>query len=138
MISTLSDLQRWSRAFTVGTLLTRRTRLLQRRLFLTPAAALPLAGTGATATLVTRYGLGLADLSNMLGHNGVLPVDGYSAEMWSLPRGGTVVELLNSVAVCQGEFLADALNSSFAQLAFGPALYRTATTVVHCTPAPAG
>jgi D-alanyl-D-alanine carboxypeptidase len=136
MISTLGDLQRWSRAFTAGKLLSRRTRHLQRRLFLTPAASAPLAGTGATATLVTRYGLGLADLSNMLGHNGFLPVDGYSAEMWSLPHGGTLVELLNSVAVCQGEFLADALNSSLAQVAFGRALYRTATTEVHCTPAP--
>jgi D-alanyl-D-alanine carboxypeptidase len=135
MVSTLRDLQKWSRAFTAGTLLSRRTRRLQRQMFLTPAAAPPLAGTGATATLVTRYGLGLANLSNMVGHNGFLPVDGYSAEMWSLPRGGTVVELLNSVAVCQGEFLADALNSSLAQVAFGRALYRTATTEVHCTPA---
>jgi D-alanyl-D-alanine carboxypeptidase len=136
MISTLRDLQRWSRAFTAGELLRQQTRRLQRKLLSPPAAVPPLAGTGVSATLVLQYGLGLADLSNMLGYNGFLPVDGYSAEMWSLPRGGgTVVVLLNSVALCEGEFLADALNSSLAQVAFGRALHRTGTTEVQCTPA---
>lgn len=133
MISTLRDLQKWSRAFAAGTLLSPRTRRLQRQLSLTPAAFEPLAHTGITTTLVLRYGLGVADLSNMLGHNGFLPVDGYSAEMWSLPGGrGTVIELFNSIALCQSEFLADAVNAALAQAAFGSALYRTAAGEVSC------
>jgi len=139
MISTVGDLQKWSKAFASGKLLSARTRRLQRQFSLTPDTSLPLAGTGVTTTLVVRYGLGLADLGNLRGHNGFLPVDGYSAEMWSLPRGrGTVISLFNSIAACEGDFLADAANSALAQAAFGSALYRTASAEITCAKAPAG
>jgi CubicO group peptidase (beta-lactamase class C family) len=140
MISTVGDLQKWARAFATGRLLSARTRRLQRQFAPTPDASPPLAGTGVATTMVVRYGLGMIDLSNLRGHNGFLPVDGYSAEMWALPGGRrTVVTLFNSIAACEGDFLADAADSALAQAAFGTALYRAAAAAgVECPKAPAG
>jgi D-alanyl-D-alanine carboxypeptidase len=140
MISTVRDLQKWSRAFATGRLLSPRTRRLQRQFALTPDTSPPLAGAGVPTTMVVRYGLGMIDLGNLRGHNGFLPVDGYSAEMWALPGGrSTVVTLFNSIADCEGDFLADAADSALAQAAFGTALYRTAASAeIRCAPAPAG
>jgi D-alanyl-D-alanine carboxypeptidase len=138
MISTLPDLQRWARDLADGALLTRRTARVRDRAVLTPDAAYPLAGSGVTTGLVVRYGLGLVDLSNLIGHNGFVPPSGYSAEMWALPHGrGTVVELFNSITLCDGgtEYVADAVNASLAQAAFGPHLYRVAVPEIGC---PAG
>lgn len=140
MISTVADLRKWSRAFAAGKLLSPRTRRLQRQFALTPDTSPPLAGAGVPTTMVVRYGLGMIDLGNLRGHNGFLPVDGYSAEMWALPGGrSTVVTLFNSITDCEGDFLADAADSALAQAAFGTALYRTAAPAeIRCAPAPAG
>jgi D-alanyl-D-alanine carboxypeptidase len=139
MISTLRDMQRWARDLARGALLSRRTRRIRDRVADTGVTDYPLAKTGVSTSLVLRYGLGLIRLSNLIGHNGFLPPDGYSAELWSLPSGrGTVVELLNSVAMCDGvEYLADAVNTSLVQAAFSPALYRVAGPELGCPPAPA-
>ena len=134
MISTLHDLQMWARDLAEGALLTPRTRRIRDQLMLTGVADYPLAGTGTTTGLVVRYGLGLIDLSNLVGHNGFISPDGYSAEMWSLPNGrGTIVELFNSLALCDNvEYLADAVNTSLAQAAFGSDLYRVASPEISC------
>jgi D-alanyl-D-alanine carboxypeptidase len=138
MISTLRDLQRWARDLARGALLVPRTSRVRDRVVDTGVTDYPLTGTGVSTSLVLRYGLGLTDLSNLLGHNGFVPPDGYSAEMWSLPRGrGTVVELFNSIATCEGaEYLADAVNTSLVQAVFAPALYRVAGPELGCPPAP--
>jgi D-alanyl-D-alanine carboxypeptidase len=141
MISTLHDLRMWARDLARGALLTPATRRIRNRLVLTGDAAYPLAGTGVTTGLVVRYGLGLIDMSNLIGHNGFVPPSGYSAEMWSLPGGrGTVVELFNSITYCSGDFeyIADAVNVSLAQAAFGPGLYRIAGPEIGCPAGPAG
>lgn len=127
VVSTLHDLQAWARALGTGALLKPRTQRLRLQLLNTGGVFSPLANTGVgNSGLAIEYGLGIADIGNMLGHNGEFDPPGFSAEMWYLPRRrGTVVVLLNSATPCGSELLADALNSSLSQIAFG----RSLTTV---------
>jgi D-alanyl-D-alanine carboxypeptidase len=137
VISTLHDLRIWARALGTGALLKRRTQ--RERLRLLPIVGdvfSPLAGTGINTGLQVSYGLGIAGLGGMLGHNG--EVLGYTADMWYIPRRhATVVVLFNSVAPCEGGLVMDAAAVSLAEAAFGGALKTVPTTPLTC-PVPTG
>ncbi|HEY7135372.1 MAG TPA: serine hydrolase domain-containing protein [Acidimicrobiia bacterium] len=97
MISTLPDIERWSRAFGSGELLSptmRRVRLqLQSLPGVGPFVGLPgfTNGTQYPAT----YGLGIAEVDNFVGHNGIF--GGFTSESWYDPAtGASIAILLNS------------------------------------------
>jgi D-alanyl-D-alanine carboxypeptidase len=128
VVSTLHDLQIWARALGTGALLTPRMQRLRLQLVQAGLSFGPLTGTSPTVGIAGGYGLGIADVGRMLGHNGEVP--GYTAEMWYLPSvNGTVVALFNNTTPCVqtpkvGDILADAAWVSLAQNAFGSSLQR--------------
>ena len=135
MVSTLGDLEVWARALATGALLKPSTQRLRLKLMgigsvelpLTnpPIDGLPVSGPPPTA-LAMGYGLGIIGAGGMLGHDGVLTIPGYSAELWYVPKvGGTVVVLMNSVTQCaDGPLLSSATSTSLAEMAFSRGLNR--------------
>ncbi len=151
MVSTLGDLEVWARALATGALLKPSTQRLRLKLMgigavelpLTnpPINGLPFSGPPPTA-LAMGYRLGIIGAGGMLGHNGVLTIPGYSAELWYAPKvGGTIVVLMNSVTQCaNGPLLSSATATSLAETAFGRGLNRISEpgfTGVTC-PMPSG
>jgi D-alanyl-D-alanine carboxypeptidase len=141
IISNLGDLRVWAKALATGTLLKSQTQQLRLQLLQTGGAFEPLAAAGSDAGLPLSYGLGVASLGGMLGHNGVqAPL--YTAEMWySPPQHGSVVVLFNTYTPCVlvsdpaagpvGE-LADSAAVSLAQIAYGASLMRVASSPLSC------
>jgi D-alanyl-D-alanine carboxypeptidase len=109
MISTLGDLERWARALGTGELLT--PSLQQQRLSFPAGPAVPFAplpGTGVSAILPGRYGLGIGSFGGLLGHNG--GTAGYQTDMFYLPaRNATIVLLINGTPASGGRAGNDAL-----------------------------
>jgi D-alanyl-D-alanine carboxypeptidase len=122
IVSTLHDLRIWARALAIGALLKPATQRLRLSMLSTGGASYPLVGSGFRSILPLSYGLGIARLGNLLGHNGELDPTGYTAEMWYLPRArASVIVLLNSVTQCAaGTLLSDALAATLSDVAFGP------------------
>jgi len=150
MVSTLHDLQIWSRAFGTGSLLRPSTRRLRAQYRVFPGAFGPLPNAGVPALPGTQtegtevslgptllYGLGIIDAGGMLGHNGVLAPPGYTADMWYLPsRHASVVVLLNSFDLCSGGTVSDATASALAQVSFGNGLQLSSIPInTSCNPA---
>jgi D-alanyl-D-alanine carboxypeptidase len=122
MVSTLHDLEIWAQALATGKLLKPATQRIRVNTDSLGASFYPLAGSGFRSTLPLSYGLGIARLGNLLGHNGEVDPFGYTAELWYLPRvHGSVIVLLNSITPCQYSTLSDALAATFSDVAFGPA-----------------
>jgi D-alanyl-D-alanine carboxypeptidase len=129
IVSTLHDLRIWARALGTGALLKPRTQRERLRLFPSGFALFPLSGFSLTTDLIGGYGLGIATAGGMRGHNGVLSVPGYTADLWYVPHvGGTVIVLLNSLTQCNLGTLPDMTAGTLATLAFGNRLLRTSTT----------
>lgn len=122
IVSTLHDLRIWARALATGRLLKPATQRARLRMLSTGGAFYPLAGSGFRSILPLSYGLGIARLGNMLGHNGALNPFGYTTDLWYLPRArASVIVLLNSIVPCAaGTSLSDALAATLADVAFGP------------------
>ncbi len=121
MVSTLHDLRIWDQALATGTLLKSATQRIRLNMVSLGAAFYPLAGSGFRSTLPLSYGLGIARLGNLIGHNGEVDPFGYTAELWYLPRlRGSVIVLLNSITPCQFSTLSDALAATLSDVAFGP------------------
>jgi D-alanyl-D-alanine carboxypeptidase len=126
MVSTLGDLELWAYALGTGELLT--PSLQQQRLSFPagPAAPFaPLPGTGVSAILPGRYGLGIGSFGGLLGHNG--GTTGYQADMFYLPaRNATIVVLINGTPASggrlQGDTLCDAAAISIAEIVLGSSL----------------
>jgi hypothetical protein len=76
-----------------------------------------LAGVGVPVNraLPVRYGLGIADAGNFLGHNGA--VNGFSADMWFEPHTGTTIVVLTNASVIASGQLADIADLMFASAA---------------------
>jgi D-alanyl-D-alanine carboxypeptidase len=140
VVSTLHDLQIWARALGTGALLTPSMQRLRLQLVKAGLSFAPLAGTSPTIGLAGGYGLGIADIGGMLGHNGEVP--GYTAEMWYLPSvKGTVVALFNNTTPCVqtpkvADILADTAWISLAQNAFGSSLQRFGLEAPYTCPVP--
>jgi CubicO group peptidase (beta-lactamase class C family) len=129
IISNVGDLQVWAKALGTGALLKPQTQRLRLQLMSIGTAFIPLAGTFFDAGLPLSYGLGIAGLGGLLGHNGAQsPL--YTSEMWYSPkRHGSVVVLYNSLTLCPtfpaGTFeLADETAVSLARIAYGASLSR--------------
>lgn len=144
IVTNLSDLQTWARALAVGSLLTPKTQRLRLHLLSTGFAFSPLGGTGISAGMPVSYGLGIASLGGLLGHNGA-EAPWYTSEMWySRRRHGSVVVLYNSYTPCitpghpaagtAGE-LADTTAVSLARIAYGSSTAGVAGTPLACLPA---
>jgi D-alanyl-D-alanine carboxypeptidase len=127
MISTLGDLELWAYALGTGELLT--PQLQQQRLSFPAGLAAsfaPLPGTGVSAILPGRYGLGIGSFGGLLGHNG--GTTGYEADMFYLPsRNATIVLLINGTpAQSNGHpesgSLSDAAAISIAEIVLGSSL----------------
>jgi D-alanyl-D-alanine carboxypeptidase len=122
MVSTLGDLQIWVRALGTGALLKPATQRLRLATAATGGQFYPLAGSGFRSTLPLSYGLGIAQIGNLVGHNGAIAPWGFTAETWYLPRTrGTLVVLLNSITPCTAGTLSDTLAATLSLVAFGPA-----------------
>lgn len=137
IVSTLGDLEVWARALGTGALLKPATQRLRLKVLPTDIFFLPLAKTGLTTGLVGGYGLGLADLGHLLGHNGVVDPPGYTSDLWYLPsEHATFVVLFNSIALCaDGAPIADASLASISQAVFGADLYTFGSPIVNQCPA---
>jgi D-alanyl-D-alanine carboxypeptidase len=128
IISNLHDLQIWAKALATGTLLKPQTQRQRLQMLQTGITFFSLAGTGFDAMLPVTYGLGIASLGGMLGHNGAQsPL--YTSEMWYSPqRHGSVVVLYNSETPCPDAAgpleLADETATSLARIAYGASLQR--------------
>lgn len=97
VISTLHNLQIWAKALATGTLL---TALMQHERL---SSSVPIDKTGANT-----YGLGIADVYGLLGHNG--GIQGFTSWMLYQPkRQATVVILTNLTAAPDGSDPADQL-----------------------------
>lgn len=89
----------------------------------------PLPGTGVSAVLPGRYGLGIGSFGGLLGHNG--GTNGYQADVFFWPaRNATVVLLLNGTPAETGSSagngsLGDEAAVSLAELALGGSLPAT-------------
>jgi D-alanyl-D-alanine carboxypeptidase len=120
VVTTLGDLEIWARALATGALLkpaTQRARI--GTMLPTGAAALPLPGA-LKSVLPLSYGLGIASIGNLLGHNGAIPPFGFTAETWYLPSvRGSVIVLLNSVTPCASGLLSDVIAGTIPQIAYG-------------------
>jgi D-alanyl-D-alanine carboxypeptidase len=134
MISTVGDLTKWARALGTGATLkpaTARARLSFRPL--TAFTSLP--GT-PPAVVPVSYGLGVASLGGLLGHNGIIP--GYEADAWYLPsRGITVVVLGNGEPITSAglQQVTDEMAVSIARIVAGSAV-QTATAGAPAGPGP--
>jgi D-alanyl-D-alanine carboxypeptidase len=118
IVSTLGDLRIWAQALGTGALLKPGTQRLRLQTLSTGGAIYPLPGTRSILPL--SYGLGVATLGNLIGHNGELSPPGFTAEDWYLPSiKGSVVVLLNSATPCNGGLMSDGVVGTVAQLAFG-------------------
>jgi D-alanyl-D-alanine carboxypeptidase len=126
MISTVADLQVWARALATGTLLSPSMQRQRLQLVPVPPPPLPaLPGTGVSADLPTRYGLGIYSIGGLLGHKGA--VSGYNADMFYLPaKKATIIVLVNarntSFLASYGEDIGDAAAISIAQIVLPNAL----------------
>lgn len=124
MVSTLGDLERWAYALGTGELLT--PSLQRQRLSFSAGPALPFAplpDTAASATLPSRYGLGIGSFGGLLGHNG--GTAGYQADMFYLPsRNATIVLLINGTPArpAGNDSLSDAAAISIAEIVLGSSL----------------
>ncbi|MDQ2882087.1 MAG: beta-lactamase family protein [Actinomycetota bacterium] len=116
MISTVGDLKVWAKALATGALLSPTTA--QARLHFLPLTTFPpLQGSGVSAAVPAGYGLGLANLGGLLGHNGVVP--GYEADMWYSPSSdATFVVLLNGEIITSAGLhqVSDAMVVSMSQI----------------------
>lgn len=134
IISNLPDLQVWAKALATGTLLKPQTQRLRLQGVPTGLVFPPLAGSGFSAGLPVNYGLGVASLGGMLGHNGEYgPL--YTSDMWYSPaRHGSVIVLLNSAAPCAGgQPIPDVTATTLARIAYGGSLQRSSVaTPVQC------
>ena len=138
MVSTLQDLQVWARALAVGTLLTRHTQRLRLQLSESLASLFPLANTGVDSALPGTYGLGIAGLGGMLGHN--------NSEMWYLPHSHvTVVVLLNientgcvtPLSQKPSQLLSDSFSTALQEIAIGRFLKTVSPSGTATCPVPA-
>jgi D-alanyl-D-alanine carboxypeptidase len=122
IVSTLGDLQIWAKALGTGSLLTAATQRMRLDVRPTGGTFYPLTGTGLWSGEAVNYGLGIATLGNLLGHNGAVAPPGFTGETWYLPGvRGTVVVLLNSLTNCSAGFLSDTVAAAISQMAFGRA-----------------
>ena len=121
MTSTVGDLRVWARALTTGSLLSAAVQY--QRLRLIPASGLgsfrPFRSIPGTAALPEQYGLGIASVGGLLGHDGSVP--GYTADMFYLPaKKAAVIVLVNGrntmFEAARGEAVSDAAAVSIAQI----------------------
>lgn len=132
IISTVGDLETWVKALATGSLLSASTQAERLKLVPTSVVFPPLPGTAASAGLPVQYGLGIANIGGLLGHNGT--VSGYTADILYLPSSGaTIVVLMNSespgFASSYGAEVSDAVAASMAQIVLPAA-------ALHTVPAP--
>jgi len=117
MISDLTDLRAWAPQNATGRFLTAAMQRARVQTVPTGITFAPLPKTGVTAPLTVAYGLGIANASGWLGHNGVAP--GFTSEMWYLPaKKATIVVLLNAEVVQNNQIqpVADEMFASFARI----------------------
>lgn len=121
MTSTVGDLRVWVPALATGSLLSAAVQ--RQRLRLIPASGLgsfrPFRGNPGTAALPEQYGLGIASVGGLLGHDGSVP--GYTADMFYLPaKKAAVIVLVNgrntTFEAFHGETVSDAAAVSIAQI----------------------
>lgn len=96
LISTLHDLQIWSKALATGTLI---SAALQKE---------RLTWSGTNPAMNAQYGLAIADFSGFIGHNGQIP--GYQSFEGYMPgKNETIIVLTNLYAAPDGSGPADTL-----------------------------
>jgi D-alanyl-D-alanine carboxypeptidase len=125
MISTVGDLTKWAKALATGATLKPATA--QARLQFRPLTAFPTLPGTPSGVAPLSYGVGLANLGGLLGHNGIVP--GYEADAWYLPsRKITVVVLGNGEPVTGAglQQVTDEMTVSIARIVAGTAVQTTA------------